>query len=139
MDKIDFSNITSFDPISEAGYYKLNIAAYETGTSEMKGTPFIRFKCNTDDGKTINITFYMSEKALWRFKKFMKNLGYEMVGKLDPEELAATAIGKSFIGTVKRCAPSIDPATGEEIESKYFEVTDFARESDRNGDKNLPF
>ena len=37
---------------------------------------------------------------------------------LDPEDLAKIAVGKRFVVTVKRQAPKIDPATGEEIESK---------------------
>lgn len=139
MEKIDFSNIEAFTPITADGYYVLKISGYETGASEMKGTPYIRFKCVTESNESINVTFYMSEKALWRFKKFMVTLDYEMNDILDPEELAKTAVGKKFIGTVRRCAPSIDPATGEEVESKYFEVTDFAREVDRKTNKDLPF
>ena len=36
MEKIDFSNIEAFTPITADGYYVLKISGYETGTSEMK-------------------------------------------------------------------------------------------------------
>ena len=139
MEKIDFSKVEMRSYIDSEGFYPVTIRSYSTGTSEFKGTPFIKFTCVADDGASIDTSFYLTEKSLWRYKKFMTILGFEVNSLLDPEDLAKTAVGKRFIATVKRKAPSIDPATGEEIESKYFEVTDFARESDRNSSEEVPF
>lgn len=139
MEKIDFSKVEMRSFIEAEGDYPVEIRGYTPGTSEFKGTPFIKFTCVTDDGASIDTTFYLTEKSLWRYKKFIAMFGYEVNSLLDPEELAKGVVGKRFVATVKRKAPSIDPATGEEIESKYFEVTNFARESDRNSSEEIPF
>lgn len=139
MEKIDFSKVEMRTYIESEGFYPVTIKSYGTRTSDFKGTPFIKFTCVADDGASIDTSFCLAEKSLWRFKKFMTILGFEVNGLLDPEDLAKTAVGKRFVATVKRKAPSIDSATGEKIESKYFEVTDFARESDRNSSEEVPF
>lgn len=139
MEKIDFSKVEMRSYIDSEGFYPVSIRSYSVETNEYSGNKYIKFNCVTDTGKSIDMKFYLTEKSLWRYKKFMTILGFEVNGLLDPEDLAKTAVGKRFVATVKRRAPSIDPATGEEIESKYFEVTDFARESDRNSSEEIPF
>lgn len=139
MEKIDFSKVEMRSYIDSEGFYPVTIRSYSVETNEYRGNKYIKFNCVTDTGKSIDMKFYLTEKSLWRYKKFMTILGFEVNGLLDPEDLAKTAVGKRFVATVKRQAPKIYPATGEEIESKYFEVTDFARESDRNSSEEVPF
>ena len=124
MEKIDFSNIEAFTPIMADGYYVLKISGYETGTSEMKGTPYIRFKCVTESNESINVTFYMSEKALWRFKKFIMALGHPGTGTVNPLQIANQCIGRS-LKIVCNHPETIDPVTNQKVAGKYLEVKDF--------------
>ena len=121
---INLDDIKDSEYLSEEGDFTLTIKDVEIGES-INGNPQHTFKCETDDGDKINLTLYLTEKSLWKYKKFLKALGHTGEGTIDEDSVSKGAVGKRFIGTVKRKKPQVNIVTGETTESKYFEVVDF--------------
>ena len=91
------------------------------------GTEFHKYVCETEDGRRINNSLYMSEKAMWRYKNYLVALGIDVKGMvLDSETFdPRTLIGRKFEADVVRCQPKLNAETGEYEESKYFEISKF--------------
>lgn len=123
---INLDAIKDSEYISEEGKYTLTIKDVEFTTTE-SGNSCHNFKCENPDGLKIVLSFYFTEKALWRYKKFLKALGHSATGNVDEEALSKSCIGKTFVGDVKRKKPRMNIVTGAMEESKYFEVVDFSR------------
>jgi len=47
----------------EAGVYDVRVTSFTTGISE-RGTPFVQFVLEADDGRTINKRYWLSDKAV---------------------------------------------------------------------------
>ena len=77
MEKIDFSKVEMRSYIDSEGFYPVSIKNYSVETNEYSGNKYIKFNCVTDTGKSIDMKFYLTEKSLWRYKKFMTILGFE--------------------------------------------------------------
>ena len=121
LDEIKTSNY-----IETEGTYKLKIEKVEFSTTD-NGNDCHNFDCVNEDGLHIGVSFYFTEKALWRYKKFIQALGLAATGTVDEKQLSNSLVGKEFIGIVRRKKPRQNIVTGEYEESKYFEVVDFAK------------
>lgn len=132
MEKIqNWDNIQETRYIDKEGAYTLkivDIAKDENGNVTQEtpnGKEYHKYLCKTQDGEEINVTLYLVEKALWKYKKFVSACGLETKGQVNFDELPKLLLGKKFIGTVKRQAPKMNVETGLMEESKYFEVAEF--------------
>lgn len=127
----NWDDIQETEYINEEGKYTLkivDIAKDEDGNITQEtanGKEFHKYICETKDKERINVTLYLVEKALWKYKSFVKALGLEAKGNVNFDELPKSLVGRKFIGEVKRCAPKMNVETGEMEESKYFEVTKY--------------
>ena len=121
LDEIKTSNY-----IETEGTYKLKIEKVEFSTTD-NGNNCHNFDCVNEDGLHIGVSFYFTDKALWRYKKFIQALGLAATGTVDEKQLSNSLVGKEFIGIVRRKKPRQNIVTGEYEESKYFEVVDFAK------------
>lgn len=132
MAQFNLDEVKEQSYISEAGRYTLKIVdiakdqdgciTQETAT----GTPFHKYVCEDINKNRINVSLYMSEKAIWRYKKFLIALGVNTTGlvidteNFDPRQY----IGKKFEADVVRCQPKLNE-NGVYEESKFFEIDNF--------------
>lgn len=123
---INLDEIKDSEYISEEGKYRLTVKSVEFTTTD-NGNDCHNFKCENEDGLKITVSFYFTEKALWRYKKFLEALGHSGKGSIDEQQTSNNAVGKSFIGDVKRKKPRLNIVTNEMEESKYFEVVSFEK------------
>lgn len=124
--------------INEAGNYTLKLMSCEVGETA-NNNPKHTYLCKTQDGKEIKATFVITEKALFRYKMFVKALGLSTSGSIDIEALPKLVIGKKFDAFIDRQKPSIDLVTGQEVESKYFEIKKFEVYVPPVKNEDLPF
>lgn len=114
------------DFISQAGTYTFKVVGYEEGISSNKGTPFVKFECATKEEGSIKVSFYLTEKSMWRLAKFAKAVrNTKSLGSMDTKTLCDTLVGRKFVGKVEKEQDRVDAVTGATIEGKYFELTDF--------------
>lgn len=112
--------------LKEDGKYKVTVTDFQQGVSENTGTPYIKFEFKTDADEYITASFYLTEKAYWRFKKFIMALGHPGTGTIDPVSVAKMCVGKSLnIECAHRM--TVDPVTGNKEVGKYLEVMDFSK------------
>ena len=76
MENINLDNIEVKDGefkkyLTEDGEYVVSISGVDQGVSTNTGTPYLKFECKTENDEYINISLYLTEKAMWRFKKFI--------------------------------------------------------------------
>lgn len=125
MDKIinwDDYPETSF--ITEEGTYTLKVMSHERKNTTNNNEVDV-YTCQTQDGEQIKVSLYLSEKALWKYRTFVKALGLPASGIVNFNELPNTLIGKKFIGEVSKQPDKINPITGVPEPSKYLEVSKF--------------
>jgi hypothetical protein len=131
-------------PVPQGCYLAKIVGQPERGTSEKKGTPFIRFAGEfieaTDDvdeddmaewmkredgsSKTLRgtnlpkngLTFYTTPDALWRLDKFYEDLGVLAKGK-SRNEMAEDAIGQEFIVNINHTTSDDGEATYANVKS----------------------
>lgn len=132
MAQFNLDDVKEQSYINEAGRYTLKIvdvAKDQDGCITQLtsgGKEFHKFVCEDRDGNRINNSLYLSDKSIWRYKKFLIALGIDTTGmvidteKFDPR----TLIGKKFEADVVRCQPKLNE-NGEYEESKYFEIDNF--------------
>lgn len=132
MEKIfNWDDISETQYIGEEGEYTLkviDVCKDENGDVTQQtanGSEFHKYVCETKDKERINVTFYLTEKALWKYKNFVKAVGLKTEGNVDLNALPNAVVGRKFVGLVKRCAPKMNVETGVMEESKYFEVTKY--------------
>lgn len=127
MDKQNFNwdNIKESSYISNEGKYTLTIKKVTIGESQTNHTEYHKYECESNDGEKINVTLYLSDTAMWKYKNFVKACGLTAKGIDNLDTLPNTLVGKKFVGEVKKQADKIDVVTGNKIESKYYEVTKF--------------
>jgi len=114
--------------IDKEGNYELKVVDYKV-IDTTNGNICHSYKCETKEGQTTQANLYVTPKALWKYKLFLKALGLEYKGNIDVSKLPEKIKGLKFKGFVTRGRPktTTDVATGETIteESKYFEVERF--------------
>lgn len=126
MDKQNFNldDIKESSYIDKAGKYTLTITGYKSDVSQ-NGKEFHKFECESEDGGKINITLYLIENAMWKYKAFIKACGLPGTGVVNLDTLPQTLVGKKFVGDVQKQPNRTDIVTGEVVESKYYEVSKF--------------
>lgn len=132
MAQFNLDDVKEQSYINEAGRYTLKIkevAKDQDGCITQltsTGTEFHKYVCEDINHNRINVSLYMSEKAIWRYKKFLIALGIDTTGMvLDSETFdPRTLIDKKFEADVVRCQSKLNE-NGEMEESKYFEVENF--------------
>lgn len=121
LDKIKMSDKTF---LKDDGEYVVTVESFEEGVSSNKGTPYIKFECKTDDDRYCSTSLYLTDSAMWRFKKFIMALGHPGSGNIDPLLIAKNCIGKKMI-VVCAHPEKVNPVTNEKEVSKYLEVVDY--------------
>ena len=134
MAKFNLDDVKESKYIEQEGEHTLKIVKVAedefgntTQVSANKNTEFHKYVCENREGEKINVTLYITENSMWKYKAFLSALGVNVKGfvmdtdEFDPE----TLVGKKFVGDVKRCAPKLNIATNEYEQSKYFEVVKF--------------
>ena len=121
LDKIKMSD-KNF--LKDDGEYVVTVESFEEGVSSNKGTPYIKFECKTDDDRYCSTSLYLTDTAMWRFKKFIMALGHPGTGNIDPLLIAKNCIGKKMI-VVCAHPEKVNPVTNEKEVSKYLEVIDY--------------
>lgn len=113
--------------IGRTGVYTFKIKDMDEGQSS-QGTDYHAYTCETKDGETIKVTLYLVDKALWKYKLFVKALGLEAKGNVDFESLPKSLIGRKFVGTITaRVVKVLDAATGDETDKTFYEVSKFEK------------
>ena len=120
----NWDDIQETQYINEEGNYTLKIMSYEEKETA-NGNECHVYECQTKEGETIRVSLYLSEKALWKYKAFVKACGLPATGSVNFSELPKSLVGRKFIGEVKRQQPKMNVETGLMEESKYFEVAKF--------------
>ena len=133
MAKFNLDDVKEQSYINEEGEYTLKVVDVATDQDgcitqlTSTGKEFHKFVCEDRDGNRINNSLYLSDKSIWRYKKFLIALGVNVDGMvLDSETFdPRTLIGKKFVASVVRCQPKLNAETGAYEESKYFEIDNF--------------
>ena len=125
LEKVELKS-TDKTYLKDDGEYVVTITNVEEGVSSNKGTPYLKFECKTDDDRYCTTSLYLTESAMWRFKKFIMALGHPGTGTIDPITLSRTCIGKRCI-VVCAHPEKINPITNEKEISKYLEVIDYIK------------
>lgn len=112
--------------ISENGNYTLKVDSLETLNTE-DGVTIHKFTCVSEDGQFINLSLYLTQKAIWKYQAFIKALGHPGEGSVDFDKLAPTLIGRKFIGVVEKQKDRLNVVTGETIPGKYYEIVRFLK------------
>ena len=123
LDSIELKEFSDKKYLKEDGEYEVTITGYDKGTTS-NGTSYLMFECKTDNDEYISTSLYLSDKAMWKFKKFLMALGHPGVGNIEVEEAAKQCLNRRFV-VVCSHRDSVDPVTNEKIRSKYLEVVDF--------------
>lgn len=77
--------------------------------------------CGGLEGKTIKLTYYITEDAAWRLKKFLEDLGFDMEDEdVKPRKAIESSAGSQVYVTIKHRA-------SEDGKSVFAEVKDTAR------------
>lgn len=127
----NWDDITESSFIDEEGKYTFKIKevvkndAGEITQTTANGNSFHKYLCETQDGARINVSLYLVDKALWKYKAFVKACGLTTTGVVDFDTLPNALVGRKFIGEVKRQPDRINVETGLPEQSKYFEVVKF--------------
>lgn len=121
---VNWDDVTETSFISEEGKYTLKIVEHKR-TTTANGNECDVYSCQTKDGEKINVSLYLVDKAMWKYKRFAKACGLNVSGSTDLDELPKTFIGKKFVGLVKRQPDKLNVETGLPEKSKYFEVAEF--------------
>lgn len=124
----NWDDVQELSYITAPGKYTLKVASFKEGESINKGTEYHEYTCETKDKETIRVTLYLVDKALWRYKAFVKALGLEAKGNVNFNTLPETLMGRKFVGDVTaRVVKQLDAGTGDEIEKTYYEVSRFEK------------
>lgn len=98
--EIDFTQVPDAEFIEESGEYPVCIMDHDYVTSK-SGTQGIEYKLETQDGRKLKFTFWLSEKAQWKLKGFItKTLGItdeNRLRRMNPEDVR----GMGFVAIVK--------------------------------------
>lgn len=122
---LNLDNIKDSDYISEEGTYTLVIDGVDISTT-LNDNVCHNFHCHDEEtGLKISCPFYFTEKALFRYKKFIKMFDSTLCGDIDEDTVSNSLIGKTFIADVKRKKPRVNIVTGDTEESKFFEIVSF--------------
>lgn len=121
---VNWDDITESSFINEEGKYTLKIMEHKRTTTANNNECDV-FACQTKDGEKINVSLYLVDKALWKYKKFMKACGLDPKTCNDLDEIPKLLVGKKFEGLVKRQPDKLNIETGLPEKSKYFEVAEF--------------
>lgn len=131
-------------PVPVGTYLAKIVGQPERGTSEKKGTPFIRFagefieaqddvdeddlqewKAREDGSERTlkgtslpknGLTFYTTPDAIWRLDKFFEDLGILEKGK-SRNDIAEDAIGREFIVNINHTSSDDGEATYANVKS----------------------
>lgn len=131
-------------PVPQGSYLAKVVGMPERGTSEKKGTPFVRFSaelieaqddvdeddltewCKRIDGtsRTLKgtpaprngLTFYTTPDAIWRLDKFYEDLGINEKGKTR-NEISEDAVGQEFIININHTTSDDGEATYANVKS----------------------
>lgn len=126
---VNWDDISENSYINEAGKYTLKVMSFENKVTA-NGTECHVFTCETKDKASIKVNLYVVEKALWKYKAFVKACGIDPKGSSDLATLAQSLIGRKFVGEVTRQRDQINVETGLMEQSKYFEVSKFYKLED---------
>jgi hypothetical protein len=121
---INWDDVTESSFINEEGKYTLKVVEHKR-TTTANGNECDVYTCQTKDGEKINVSLYLVDKAMWKYKKFAKACGLSVSGSTDLDELPKAFVGKKFVGLVKRQPDKLNVETGAPEKSKYFEVAEF--------------
>lgn len=124
LDKIEVKETSGKTYLKDDGQYEVTVVDYAKGTADNTGTPYIKFECKTDKDEYISLSLYLTDKAFWKFKKFLTALGHPGTGNIDVYEAANQCKGRRL---VVDCAhrETINPITMQKEVGKYLEVVNF--------------
>lgn len=131
MRTINWDDVQEEIYITEEGNYTFKIIELledvmgNTIQVNPNGKEYHEYKCRTKDGATIKIKMYLSDKALFMYKKLLRACGIDAKGDMELDNIPNLVLGKKFIGIVKRNPDTIDVATGQSVPSKFFNISDF--------------
>lgn len=129
----NFDDYNEIAYIEKEGNYTLKIIGVAKDSNgdvtqmTANGNEFHKYVCENQEHERINVTLYIIEKAMWKYKAFLTALGIDTKGfqfdteTFDPESL----VGKKFVGEVRRQADKMNVETGQLEPSKYYEVAKF--------------
>lgn len=84
--KLNLENVSSGTSVLGAGIYQAKIT--EVSFDVIKESEVVKVKFADMDGAgSIQDTFWLSDKALWRLKRLAMSCGIANFGEFDPEEL----------------------------------------------------
>lgn len=116
--------------INEEGEYVLKVVDYKI-VDTASGNVCHSYICETKDGKRTQANLYVTPKALWKYKLFLKALDLPHTGNIDVSTLPEKIKGLKFKGYVAKDEPKekFNVATGKKeiVESKYFQVERFEK------------
>lgn len=121
----NWDDVVETSYVTEEGRYTFKVMDYEANTSA-NGNEYDSYVCQTKDGEQLKVSLYRTDKAMWKYKAFVKALGVPTTGGINWDTLPKSLIGKKFIGEVtKRPVEKINPETGEQIIKEYCEISKF--------------
>lgn len=135
-------NIMNWDDIQETQYinkdgrYTLKVMEATKGQdgnytqTTANGKEYHKYICATKEGEQIQLTLWLSQSAMWRYKRFASACGVKTEGNFDLDSIPATMVGRKFIAEVKKQPDKQDIVTGEIKESKYYEIATFHKLED---------
>lgn len=123
MLNFNFDEVEETSYINQEGTYTVKVNSFKVKTLPDERI-IHEFYFKTQDGAMIKHGFFMTKKAIFFYKKFIKALGHEAKGELDVDALSPKLIDKKLIITVKRQDPKRNDF-GQLEESKFFNITDF--------------
>lgn len=127
----NWDDIQETQYINSEGRYTLKVIEALKGQdgnytqSTANGKEFHKYLCATKEGEQIQLTLWLSDSAMWRYKKFVSACGVEAKGNFDLDTLPSIMVGKKFVADVRKQPAKEDIVTGEIKESKYYEIATF--------------
>lgn len=121
---INLDEIKESTYLAREGDIPVKITKVEFSESK-NGNPTHKFTCESAEGEETFVYLTLTDKSLWKYKKFLKALGHPGTGSIDPEAVSRNCVGKKFIAVMKKGEPYLNPETGLEEESKIYKVDDF--------------
>lgn len=121
---INWDDVSETEYINEEGKYTLKVVSFEEKELQ-SGKVCHVYTCENKEKQKINVNLYLVEKAMFRYKQFVKALGLDAKGSVNLDTLPNTLIGRKFIGDIKKQPDRVDAVSGEIVPGKYMEVRNF--------------
>lgn len=126
MNKFNWDDVVEKQYINSEGTYSFKVKGFKTGESTNTKTKFVEFECVTKDKEEMKVSFWLTDKAMFRYKLFVKACGLSTSGEVDLDELPKMLVGKKFNGVVEyKTVEKLNASTGVMEEKEYLEIVKF--------------